>query len=255
MKLSLWQHFSSNHSAGFSLIGQFQNAQEATQAGAVIRSILEKIADWYKTHPELDFEVRGDDLVNLTPVEAELARQYGLEKAWEYSVDWAEVEVDPQLANRGLYTFDKLVFLHNAIETWVGPQPFDDLLKKLGATVEVSVEGITETEPVVNLTCRAPDATKAAEIVARLCATRTHVTSDSDYTEALIKLPGKQPPYKGLIQNDGARIECAQMPTSTLSFKPAKLIHAAEFLPELHTYLKSQGCTDFDLSISSKPLE
>lgn len=45
MKLSLWQQFSSNHSAGFSLIGQFKTAEEATQAVAVIRGILEKIAD------------------------------------------------------------------------------------------------------------------------------------------------------------------------------------------------------------------
>jgi hypothetical protein len=251
MKLSLWQQFSSNHSASFSLVGHFKTAQEAENAATVIRGILEKIADWYKTHPEVEEEVRKGDLVNPTPMEAELAKQYGLEKAWEFTVDW----VNPKHPNQGLQIFDKLVFLHNATETWVGAQPFDELLKKLGATIETSVEGITETEPVINLTCLAPDEQKAAEIVGKLHSTRAHVTSDGEYTERLIKLPGKHPPYNGLIQNDGARIECTEIATSTLNFKPVKLVHAAEFLPALVAYLESQGCKDFDFSISSRELE
>jgi hypothetical protein len=248
MRLSLWQQFSSNHSASFSLVGQFRTAQEAENAASVIRGILEKIADWYKTHPEIEEAVRKGDLVNLTPMEAELAKQYGLEKAWEFTVDW----VNPKHPHQGLQSFDNLLFMHNATETWIGAQPFDELLKKLGATIETSVEGITEAEPVINLTCQAPDEQKAAEIVGKLRSTHTY---SSGFAEPQIQLPGKHLPYNGLIQNDGARIECTQIATSTLNFKPVKLVHAAEFLPVLIAYLESQGCTDIVLSISSKPLE
>lgn len=248
MRVSLWQQFSSNHSAAFSIVAQFKTNQEAEDAASVIRGILEKIADWYKTHPQIEEAVRKGDLVNSTPVEAELAKQYGLEKAWEFTVDW----VNPKHPNQGLQIFDKLIFMHNATETWVGPQPFDELLQKLGATIETSVEGITDTEPVINLTCVAPDEMNAAEIVGKL---RSSYTYSSGYSEPRLQLPGKHLPYQGMIQNTGARIECMQIATSTLNFKPVKLIHAAEFLPELVGYLESQGCTDVSLSISSKPME
>ena len=41
MKLSVWQQFSSNHSASFTVVGEFESAQKAQQAAAEIRRLID----------------------------------------------------------------------------------------------------------------------------------------------------------------------------------------------------------------------
>ena len=44
MKISIWQQFSSNHSANFELVGQFPTVEEAEKAYAILLDILTVIA-------------------------------------------------------------------------------------------------------------------------------------------------------------------------------------------------------------------
>src|SRR5258708_705483 len=141
MQLSLWQQLSSNHSAGFDLVGQFKTAEDAQKAYDVVWSFILKIAAYYHEHPGL-FE--GNSIIEgLTPVEEELAKQYDLEN-WEYSVDWADAAYDkplivdgqPMNMYSGLRLYENLLFLNDFTDTWLYAQPFDELFVKLGAKIE-----------------------------------------------------------------------------------------------------------------------
>lgn len=247
MKLAIWQQFSSNHSGGFSLIGQFETVEAAQKAHAVIQDIINQIAAYYREHPELE----GVDLMPLTPVEEELAKQYGLiEKDWGFSVDWAETEADPRVSNQGLYIYQNLLFLSEPIETWLGAQPFDRLFTKLGAKIEVADFGIGgETNPVINMTCAAPNSEIAGKLVEVLSSSKTY--SDGS-VQPLIVLPGGHGPYDGEIRSVEAKLECVAIRTH--SFRLRQRGHASEFLPDLIAYLESQGCKNFEFTISQRPL-
>src|SRR5258706_3866109 len=105
MRVSLWQQFSSNHSAGFSLVAEFKSIEEAEKAHSAILAIISAIAKYYEEHwEELDKALRKEGMVAPTPIERDLARQYNL-LSWDYSVDWASTEADKRVSNQGLYRF------------------------------------------------------------------------------------------------------------------------------------------------------
>jgi hypothetical protein len=234
MRVSIWQQFSSNHSGGFSLIGEFKTIEEAENAVAIMKSMISMIAKWYKDHfEELDKQLRKFSILPLTPVEEELAKQYGLTQ-WEYSVDWAETEANEALINQGLYHYRNLVFLSDPIETWCDAQPFDELLEKLGARIEVhSATAQDDIVPVVYMTCYAPNETTAAEIVRQLSSSKTFIT-----------VPNVRS-YPGEISHVDSKIECQEL---EIWHQP----HISEFLDELVPYLEAQECKNFEFSISHR---
>src|SRR5262245_22231538 len=125
MKLSLWQQFSSNHSASFTVVGTFESAEKANAAADKLRNILQAIYEWHQQHPG---HLNQDDLVP-TPPEVEFARRYGVE--WTEAMDW--------FYDRSVPVLDNSVILESG-ETWREPTPFIGILKKLGGTVVYSME-------------------------------------------------------------------------------------------------------------------
>lgn len=256
MRISIWQQFSSNHSGGFNLIAEFKSLEDLEKARTVTNHFIETIAEWYKQHPELDEELREHGLLPLTPAEEKLAEQYKLNN-WEFSVDWAPVEANTQVANRGFYIFRNLLFLTSPIETWVDTQPFNELLERQGAHIIWQFYGDSDDNnaaPVVNLVCTAPDEMTAARIVQSLHATETYKSGDTD---PRIRISDSHTPYNGHISHQGARIECREIETHSFGGKEYnwKSMHISEFLRDLTAYLETQGCTNFELSISEKPEE
>lgn len=88
MKLSVWQQFSSNHSAWFTVVGKFKTPDEAQKAGDEMMATLRAVQDWWDALEE-------DELIDwlsrvqkkeLTPVEQSLAKQHGIE--WSFPVEW-----------------------------------------------------------------------------------------------------------------------------------------------------------------------
>lgn len=47
MRISIWQQFSSNHSSGFTVVGEFATRSEAENAANKIREILYRLKDWH----------------------------------------------------------------------------------------------------------------------------------------------------------------------------------------------------------------
>jgi hypothetical protein len=83
MHISLWQQFTSNHSAAFDLIGTFKTAEDAEQAAVEVRTILRRVREWYGKQYDEDERVElreAEDLLPLTPEEEAIRKQYDLKK-------------------------------------------------------------------------------------------------------------------------------------------------------------------------------
>ena len=114
----------------------------------------------------------------------------------------------------------------------------------MGARVEVyAVDVKVDAEPVVNLTCIAPDEAKAADLVMQMASNSVPYFGSS---EPQIALPNGERAY-GVISHTESKILCKDIPTYKLSG-----LHPAEFLAKLATYLESQGCRHFEFSIAGK---
>ena len=137
MKISIWQQFSSNHSANFVTVGKFASSEEAAEAADALRHLLQRIDTWWRQLPPDKFEAWKDktETPQLTPPEQEIAHEYNI--AWPYSLNWFHWEWDIESP---VSSYDKCVFVtapHHYI--WVAPQPFDELLTQLGAEAFSSV--------------------------------------------------------------------------------------------------------------------
>src|SRR5688572_8881197 len=142
MRLSLWQQFSSHHSSHFSVVGQFSNESDASDAAEKIRQILRAIREW-RSVPEnrawIELQHRPPDSKYYyenhfpTPPELDFARQYEID--WgNTGIDWTGKNPDERVTQIG-----NDVIVGVDFETWNPPTPMQNLLAKLGATVKTQV--------------------------------------------------------------------------------------------------------------------
>ncbi len=135
MRISLWQQFSSNHSAGYWVIGTFKTVDEAQHAYREMRGILEKLEQAMRENPS-----------TYTEMEQAIAKQYQIE--WTSSIDWwpdyewakranpeAVIEPNRSLIVAALSNVGNLVTVSNPWETWMSWQPFKALLEHFGAEI------------------------------------------------------------------------------------------------------------------------
>ena len=133
MKLTLWQQFSSNHSANYVIVGVFDSVEAAREAGAKIRQHVVDIAEWSD-------QFKGDRW-QLSPIEENLAREYHFD--WKQAVDWLHAfphfyrppyQREPQ---EHVTHFDRLVFIDApaASSTWQTGHQFANLMFAMGAQV------------------------------------------------------------------------------------------------------------------------
>ncbi len=168
MQISIWQQFSSNHSADFVTVGKFNSPEAAVEAANEVRQLLRRIQTWWQQLPpeELEAWKYKTETSELTPPELEIAADY--EIAWPYSLNWFHLEWQLE---EPVTVYDRCAFVtapHAYI--WVGPQPFDELLARLGAEVASAVsESKTSSNQAIfcNLSFQQPE----------------HVASDADVLE------------------------------------------------------------------------
>lgn len=164
MKVSLWQQFSSNHSATFSIVGRFDSAAKADDAANELRHILSVINDWCDAHPELTKPWKGvgsRDMPPPTEPELQFSQQYGVEWS-KTSIDW--------IRRAQISTFNELVFLDpRQSETYVSAYPFNAIMAKLGG--DVGVHGDVMWRPSVRqrlhfeVSAQAPDEATAEKLL------------------------------------------------------------------------------------------
>jgi hypothetical protein len=124
MKITMWQQFSSNHSAQYVIIGEFDDEHHAKLAYGL----------WYRL--ALDVEETCSLKENrmsppvLSAVQQQIAEQYDIE--WEEPIDW--MGSDPSVVNRIVRRMGQRVFVRVDFETWQPVDPGFTLIEKLGAS-------------------------------------------------------------------------------------------------------------------------
>jgi len=145
MRLTLWPQFSSNHSAGFTVVGEFDSAARADEVAEEIRFLLKTIAQFWaglNTEEQTEWFARirqGE----VTPPEEVFRRRYNVEWArWQNGsvggLDWLWDGLEQ--AQRAVNVYANFVIVEDSIETWVGQKPFDEILANLGGKVVYEVE-------------------------------------------------------------------------------------------------------------------
>lgn len=155
MKLSIWQQFSSNHSAYFSVVGTFSSTEEAQRAANKLHKIDSQVWQWLQELPrEEAFAWHEKSHETITPIEAKIQKLEQM--SWFPSL----LQFRPLELNNHLLVRQNHVFVEPAAITWFGPNPYPALLQALGANVNICVSE-SRTHPdcllLVDISCKLPD--------------------------------------------------------------------------------------------------
>ena len=122
MRVLIWQQFSSNHSACYTVVGEFQSVEAAHSAAETILRIVKQAGDWTITD--------GDYGEEPTPIEQEYGRQYGFD--WKQRIDWSTFF----RRDETIQQLDRLVIVDTRpIQTWQTGHQFANLFTAMGAFV------------------------------------------------------------------------------------------------------------------------
>lgn len=251
MKISIWQQWSSNHSASFLLVGLFPDPQSARSAADQIQQILVEIDAWQNDEKNADENLRiwkeigeqgWDRGLSLRPPEKHFAGRYGID--WKHPIDWRLPE--PPTC-KAVFHVDTLVFVGNCGQTYLGSHPFDLLLPVMGAS---QIVGEYESKPgaiTVDIACRAPDTDKATTISDDF---EYHMIDPTQYVpwekQGRKYTENRHDWWKNdLVINGEVRVKGRQLTFSKLQFY---LIEAG--FPGLIDYLRDQGCENLHYTLS-----
>jgi hypothetical protein len=238
MRLTLWQQFSSNHSASFTIVGVFDTAERAEEIAQELRDILREISTWWEQfdigqQSEIEESLRKAG--ELTPPEAALEQRYGL--GWTtsypnhkpYPLDW----VKGQYALDAVSTFRNYVFISPTGNTWEGAKPFDSLLRAWGGSVRARVEEVSELS--VTFTCAMPDEVSAVALEGKTRAGTQNV-----------RIPGLGNTPYGLVMRDGCKVMLGDVSLVWAGIRTP----IPQTFQKILTFLEAQGCTEIDVEFS-----
>jgi hypothetical protein len=86
MKITLWQQFSSNHSADYTIVGVFATEEVAKHASETIRKMVVEVQQWIIDNPNLSQTLRSKP----TPIEEQYAQKYDFD--WQEGLDWFQFD-------------------------------------------------------------------------------------------------------------------------------------------------------------------
>lgn len=126
MRLSLWQQFSSNNSAHFTIVGVFESPEIATNRAKQLDDVMQRIGNWHQEHPDESEELweRGG---GITDVEKAVAEEYKID--WPNPVWW--------FGNYKILIHKQFVVVSQIFGADSGAYPINKLLEALGAQVGV----------------------------------------------------------------------------------------------------------------------
>ena len=244
MKISIWQQFSSNHSASFMIVGQFESVAMAESVASEVRLMIREIGSWWEQFEDAEAARKSlERSEDITPLERRFATQY--EVSWSQDarnnsvapLDW----ISDQNAANAVRTFDKLVIIE-PVDSWQGPHPIDKIIEKLGAQVASDCE-IYDSYLSLHLSCTAPDQATADQIMGEI--KYKHLSRDT-----LVILPGLYA-TRGQALCDGQNIVLKryQMHRIYRSSQNEKWLFEEE-LRRLLEYFTQCGCTEIQYTFS-----
>lgn len=240
MRIKIWQEFSSNNSARFTVVGIFETPTAAKNAADKLMDMIKSIVEWYQKPENVDLQEQWDSLPP-TPPEIQIAKQYNIRWS-EISLDWVWVDTD---GNGPVKTFENIVFV-DGTESWLGSSPADKLIQKLGGkalvdgTIAIDEMGETHTFGTVNieLSCIAPDETIAIKISSGIVAYQNRMKEDPQKmfeTPWGTSDPREHSAFHGAVLRDGKNLKIN-----------GSFFHIAQGFPALINYLKNNGCDEIN---------
>jgi hypothetical protein len=164
MRVSIWQQFSSNHSAHFTVVGTFFSAAEANTAAEKIRAILRELEAWWDALTPEE-QLHWDNQLEAgrpTPIEQEIGNRFQVE--WPNGINWFSYQTwdHNQLP---VHVHEESVFVRTPhLYDWYCPKPFDQLLQIFGAQVAMKTEACVkfpDTRLLADINFQAADEKKA----------------------------------------------------------------------------------------------
>jgi hypothetical protein len=238
MRVSMWQGFSSNHSAGFTIVGVFKSPAEAEAAAARLNGLVRAMADWELGGAPLAPNETWVTEHNGPPSPPEVAMAQELGIAWgDYSLDWVWYDA---AGNSAITRLDQYVFIDGG-ESAMGAHPAEALVVRLGGVplIDGSIGDASEAHPRygqirLHLICRAPSEAVAAEI------------------EAAINTGRSAPPWQSEDEPwrparfDGTLVRAGRL----LAFDEVEFMDLGGTVAALLGYLRAQGCTEIEYRFS-----
>jgi hypothetical protein len=170
MRLTLWQQFSSNHSADFTVVGTFESRDAAQKAGDELQDILHRIEvgrDGFDVEPSRELGHRVIESTNLTKIEKQLSKDYEVD--WPFTLaayfnKWYPWE-------NAVQVFDKMIFVNTPpVQILFCPQPFEQLMTRLGGQAAVQVsesQTYPDTALLLDIICTLHDEAAAQALYER----------------------------------------------------------------------------------------
>jgi hypothetical protein len=242
MRVSIWQQFSSNHSGGFEVVGEFASPAAAQEAAETLRYMLILIENFRQGAS------KDQDHIPVTWPEQEFSKQYGVEWS-QYSIDWIEYWGGE---NINVQVFDQFVFVSNfnIDNTWLGASPIPDLIAKLGGVASKGGELTSPDVIAFEITAMAPDIKVLDQICAELVPYFELLQNErlpdtvpwSNYSLA----PYYGGAYYGIVTKNGKELQL-----KNLTFGPSLGFEFPAFL----AYLKGHGFTNIQYSVNARNMD
>jgi hypothetical protein len=218
MKIAIWQQFSSNHSAGFTVVGTFETPEKAQQAANTIQKMVDTIYEW---HRQNDTE-RIHGSMPPFPPELAFAQQYSVD--WNKALDWTTEQ---------MVVVDNFLILNPPSTWWHDSHPIPEIVQKLDGKA-VYQDGIDVITALIigHLTCLAPDVDTAKAMTEQFSM---HLKKGN--TRAPWDVKGEWD-----VEAWGRITHCEK--TITMDFHAG---YPEKTLPALLNYLKSLNCTNIEV--------
>ena len=154
MKVSIWQQFSSNHSASYTVVGLFESSDTAQQTALQLKQLVTEITAWYKEHPET---FNSDKKWKPTPIEESIAKSHNID--WHEPIDWiyhfghSDITFGDKTPDEFISNLDNCIFIDgSSSRTWQAGQQFVSYLKAMGGKtyrdVYMGYDFESETNPI-----------------------------------------------------------------------------------------------------------
>jgi hypothetical protein len=237
MKVTLWQQFSSNHSASFTVVGQFESPEKAEETAALIRDIVTRIGDYYhRRFPDaMDYFEWSDEvyIYALAPIEDSIRQKHKISrKAWSTPLDWTYLGVT-------IHTFRNLIFVSGGRDqSWGVHDPLNSLIKKADGKV---FDTHTNKNGYLTITCQAKDLESAKNIVASIAQVEVGVHDTHDY----VRIPETEFRFSCKLERKGLRLHFKNINLYATDYADIAHVDTATQLGFLIPYLESQECSNF----------
>lgn len=256
MRLSLWQQFSSNHSARFTVVGEFASKEAAEDAASKMRQFFKEINDWFESPENVEAKEDREDgeYAPVSEPELQISNQLG--------IIWYESTLDWYPSDGNVMTLDHIVLVQPS-QTWQGGKPLAELLAKYGAKgmVDGDVGDFDSGEAIrhinIRFTCLAPTETIAQSIIQSiddyLVKYRLSMENwgNPNHQSTMFETPWKLfstdlwssfNTFSGKVSQDG----------SELTFDQVSFFRTGQGLPAMVAWLRSLGCSDFDYQLTEE---